>query len=170
MTGARYALLGAAFAATLLATDAAMAATGGAATARSTGGLALLVPVIGALFGWGKIKEKDVTEQFGEIEELARDIALTAPAPPAIPDVRAEPVQLDVEKASALLVRLPPVDFEPALAELPVLTPRDWSPRTGNQDAPFAKPGEMSYLELAGVDAKEAFELLDQLADVLKRS
>jgi len=117
------------------------------------------------LFGWGKIKEKALVEDFGDVDDLVGGVPLTLPAPPAPPDVAAEAPEVSIEGLVEAVVRDPLLDVAPALARLPPVAPRAWMP---TRKARGADAGGLAYLELAGIDPLAALELAEQLGEKLK--
>jgi hypothetical protein len=119
------------------------------------------------MFGWGKLKLAAITEQFGEPDALAARLALPVLATPVIPDVRGTPPAIDVEATVAPWLRLPAIEYGRALAALPAVVPRDWSPSSRGGAPLVGSSGQTNYIELAGVDVHETLTLAERVIAVL---
>ena len=124
------------------------------------------------MFGFGKLKLPLITEQFGDEETMANRIVLPALVTPPVPDVR-DPNAVDIAEDSTRTItpwlRLPPIEYGRALANLPPVAPRAWQPKSkAGSTSLVGAGGETSYLELAGVDVSETMSLVERLGDAIK--
>ena len=114
-----------------------------------------------ALFGWGKIKPKAVTEAFGTVEELAATIPLVAAPTGADQPLRPEPAAVDVLDVVRRSMPLPLPDLAAVMGHLPAIRPRDWWASGGDRSGPDG--GEIGYLDLAEADTDEVLALAERL-------
>src|SRR5690349_2467871 len=121
-----------------------------------------------SLFGWGKIKQKQLVKDFGSEDQLAAALPLPGAPPLAPPDLTPPAPLIDLDNLAATALTGPLLDLTPSFRELPPLAPRQWPGADASAQYYGGDPSQLSYLEVSRTTVADALDLAEHLGDRIK--